>query len=1171
MVPKLYVMLELKKLILKQAVYKIPLFLFLLLCARMPAQDFSYQTFNASDGLPTSEIISLYKDSKGFLWVGTTLGVSRYDGYSFENFQSASGGHVIGNVICIKEDSRKKLWIGSHAGLFFLENSQIYKANLPESDLQGINDIFPEEDGSIWLATENGPAHINALVLNNCKKDPIDLKKFIMQEWPSQNDNTDGRRATQISRALDGTIFISNFYEIYRYENKHISRLFSERDIEKNFTIFAVFPVSRNKIYFNEAKLGMHKIENGTITQIPFKQLYRPAANVSSAFVWYPDVSGFYKFYPQEETVTFYFNTFNIDVTWLSNMLYDESGFYWVATHDGLIKVKPALFKKYPLKTFYNVQEVYSFGETSDGKFLLGANRGKLYLREADNFRYFFPNQQRIVPLAEIFDIYEDERKWLWFGTGYQGIAVYRNGKITRYMAEDGMHDDSIKKFFKSSDGKLYAIGDFGLTEIIVDKKDSVYFKKYKARARISQYGSFFGAIEAPDHTIWLGGEEGLAYLKNDSVHAYKVNGRDLYVNDIKKEKTGNVWITTGGEGLLYCTFNEEGNLDLIKKYTERDGLNTSTFMSVLPARDGNIWVSSPRGISFIGLNGPNKNKVLNFDEKDGFIKSGYNNLKLSQDKKGIIWAGCSKGLTSFNPDSIVISAQKPLVYITSISLLNSKESINIFADSMKGNLPVNLSLPYNKNSVHFNYTSIEFNNSKALRYFYQLVGFDTGWIYARNERNVSYQNLKPGRYKFIVKSINDKFLWSEKEASLDFVISPPFWQRWWFIGLCVLAIAVVIYQFYHFFRQKYEAQKTLNRFITALYGKNTPEEIFRSIAYNCIHQLGFVDCVIYQLNEERKVLIQKAAAGPKSPEGYEIINPIEIPVGKGIVGAVAKTGKAEIISNTRQDPRYIVDDARRLSEITIPILVDGEVYGIIDSEHPRKRFYKKRHQYILQTIANICAIRITKYLTEEKLRSKIARDLHDDMGSTLSSINIISKMALQNNDNDMMAKEYLSKIKDNSGRMLESMSDIVWAINPANDTVEKVILRMKEFAAEMLEPMNIGYTFKEKGDFDNALLNLNQRKDFYLIFKEAINNAAKYSKCTEVNIELIKNDYAITLLVKDNGKGFDKKNTRSGNGLRNMQSRSAAMKADLQISTENGKGVSVYLSVPLENKAAVT
>lgn len=146
--------------------------------------------------------------------------------------------------------------------------------------------------------------------------------------------------------------------------------------------------------------------------------------------------------------------------------------------------------------------------------------------------------------------------------------------------------------------------------------------------------------------------------------------------------------------------------------------------------------------------------------------------------------------------------------------------------------------LPYNKNSIHFNYASAEFNNSKALRYFYQLAGFDTGLIYGRNERSVSFQNLKPGGYQFKVKSVNDKFIWSENEASVDFIIMPPSWQRWWFIALCAIAAALVVFGFYRYFQQKYETQRTLNKFITALYGKNIKEEIFRSIAYNSIHQL---------------------------------------------------------------------------------------------------------------------------------------------------------------------------------------------------------------------------------------------------------------------------------------------------------------------------------------------
>jgi signal transduction histidine kinase len=311
-------------------------------------------------------------------------------------------------------------------------------------------------------------------------------------------------------------------------------------------------------------------------------------------------------------------------------------------------------------------------------------------------------------------------------------------------------------------------------------------------------------------------------------------------------------------------------------------------------------------------------------------------------------------------------------------------------------------------------------------------------------------------------------------------------------------------------------------------------------------------------------MLVQRAAFGPKNPHRREILNVIELQVGKGIVGSVAKTGKAEIIGNTSKDPRYIVDDEKRLSEITVPILVDGKVFAVIDSEHPKKYFYKRHQLRLLKKIAEICSERISKYLTEERLRAKIARDLHDEMGSTLTSINIISKVAMQQGLEDEQVNHYLQKIKDNSGRMMESMSDIVWAINPANDSFEKVILRMKEFAAEILEPARINYYFKEEGLLDKAQLNLEQRKDIYMIFKEAVNNAVKYSAATEINIILQHNNDELKMIIMDNGNGFDPENLYSGNGLKNMRTRAKEMNAQLRVESIKGTGTTISLEIPV-------
>ena len=203
-----------------------------------------------------------------------------------------------------------------------------------------------------------------------------------------------------------------------------------------------------------------------------------------------------------------------------------------------------------------------------------------------------------------------------------------------------------------------------------------------------------------------------------------------------------------------------------------------------------------------------------------------------------------------------------------------------------------------------------------------------------------------------------------------------------------------------------------------------------------------------------------------------------------------------------------------------------------------------------------------TRTIELEKMRNNIARDLHDDMGSALSSINIISKVVLENAEEKVKVNEHLRKIHENSGFMLENMSDIVWTINPINDTLEKVLFKMKEFAADILEPLNIQYNFRQDGNFKDVKMGLQVRKDIYLVFKEAINNAAKYSKCSKVDIYMSRNDKQIEMGVSDNGNGFNMESIKNGNGLKNMQERANQIHAGLDISSKEGKGTTVILKI---------
>ncbi|MEI9918062.1 MAG: tetratricopeptide repeat protein [Bacteroidota bacterium] len=204
-----------------------------------------------------------------------------------------------------------------------------------------------------------------------------------------------------------------------------------------------------------------------------------------------------------------------------------------------------------------------------------------------------------------------------------------------------------------------------------------------------------------------------------------------------------------------------------------------------------------------------------------------------------------------------------------------------------------------------------------------------------------------------------------------------------------------------------------------------------------------------------------------------------------------------------------------------------------------------------------------SKRLTEiERMRNAIARDLHDDIGSTLSSINILSQLAMRDGNAD--ASKHFTKIADQSSRMMESMSDIVWSISPGNDSLDHVVMKMKEFAAEILEPKNITYKFTGEDSLKNTTLSLDKRKNLFLIFKEAVNNAAKYSGATDLEIKFIRHGNTLSLSVSDNGNGFEPETVKAGNGLKNMKERAHALRARFDFATTLRKGTRVALELPL-------
>jgi ligand-binding sensor domain-containing protein len=206
---------------------------------------------------------------------------------------------------------------------------------------------------------------------------------------------------------------------------------------------------------------------------------------------------------------------------------------------------------------------------------------------------------------------------------------------------------------------------------------------------------------------------------------------------------------------------------------------------------------------------------------------------------------------------------------------------------------------------------------------------------------------------------------------------------------------------------------------------------------------------------------------------------------------------------------------------------------------------------------------RLNERLKVERIRSRISSDLHDDIGSTLSSISIISEGAIAEK-NPLASKQMVREISENTQFLLDKMDDIIWCVNPGNDSFRELLMRIRKFASSLFEAKGIDYDIVIDEGIHNTNMPMNYRQHIYLILKEAINNLVKYSGSSYAAIHITQKGTYLEITITDNGKGFDIHSVEDGNGLRNMKNRAADMGAQLVIDS-NTKGTRIFLGTNIK------
>ena len=215
----------------------------------------------------------------------------------------------------------------------------------------------------------------------------------------------------------------------------------------------------------------------------------------------------------------------------------------------------------------------------------------------------------------------------------------------------------------------------------------------------------------------------------------------------------------------------------------------------------------------------------------------------------------------------------------------------------------------------------------------------------------------------------------------------------------------------------------------------------------------------------------------------------------------------------------------------------------------------------VLSIIYGLYRYRLNQLLRLQSVRNRISADMHDEIGSMLSSISFYSQALLMQSPGEKQ-RTVLEKIKDNAQYIQDGFSDIVWSIKADMDSFENLLIRMQWIGNELLEPKNILFHFEADEKLKHHKINMMTRKNVYLIFKEALHNAAKYAQCENVRVSIKTSKHKIIMMIKDDGKGFDTQKKRNGNGMGNMQQRAQTIGGRLTIYSNYGAGTELILIV---------
>lgn len=746
---------------------KLGVWLCLILClaGHLMGQKLSYRQFSVNEGLAASTVYGMVQDLDGYLWLATENGVSRFNGYEFENFTVKDG--LPGNeVLKIHLDSQGRIWFFSYNGkVGYYDHGKFYhpgnQSSLSECQVSGyFLKFFEDKWGNIWLATtslEIFKIDLNGKVEIYHEHHGLPFEGRVILFYQNKKEETIAFIKTgQFLNLTDG--------ETYWKEEGIKTRMYGDRLEDGSVLVDYDQEIYMVSDSFNGLVSQLKGVIESQITNVEASPGQGVRIMTWSGAYWFKDNS----LDPNNVQV------FLKDLP-VSSFLEDREGNYWVATlGQGVFVTHPRKSLLWDQEVGFQTNAVNAIGIDKEGLVWVGFDRGRFgYLRGKE----YVPVELDSIALegysrsrARCNSIVQCSNGDLLIGFD-NFIALKREG------GEFELVPIPTKGLSESREGVILIGSSQGATFLdeSPDWQDfherGSWVKKRSVQAIINKM------VEGLGGEIYVGTNVGLRKLENDSLYRIGSNEAlwDTQINDLMIGNQGEVILASHGEGLGILVGNKMHLID------RTHGLSGDFCESLALDDEGSIWVGTNGGLSRVGnYLSPEGAQVTNFRVGDGLPSNDVRAVRVNGDS---VWVGTEAGLSLLR-----ISEQQPRI---DIPFFVKEVSVS------GGNLALqnHYNLPYHQNHLTIHYEGLYFGAPSKVRYRVKMIGIDTLWR-TRTSRVADFPILPPGEYTFLVDVSTDGEHWLNEPVSISFLIEKPFWSTIWFMVSVVLLIGIVIFFF---------------------------------------------------------------------------------------------------------------------------------------------------------------------------------------------------------------------------------------------------------------------------------------------------------------------------------------------------------------------------------------